>query len=153
SRCVRLPPRLVDAGFRPRRYCRFPASRRFSMPRLVPRTLLLCLASLAAAAAGAAPPLTATEMMKLERLADPQLSPDGSQVAYGLTRVDLEARPRNADLWLIPLAGGEPRRLTSNPASDTRPRFSPDGRSLAFLSTRGGSSQVWLIDLAGGEPR
>jgi len=123
------------------------------MPRHVSRIAPACLACLLAAAASAAPPFTATEMMKLERLADPQLSPDGSQIAYVLTHVDLEARTRNSDLWLVPLAGGEPRRLTSNPASDTRPRFSPDGRSLAFLSTRGGSSQVWLLDLAGGEPR
>ena len=53
----------------------------------------------------------------------------------------------------MPVAGGEPRRLTSNPASDSRPRFSPDGRTLAFLSTRDGSSQVWALDLAGGEAR
>ena len=58
------------------------------------------------------------------------------------------AATRNTDLWLVPLAGGEPRRLTANPASDTRPRFSPDGKSLAFLSTRDGSSQVWQLELA-----
>jgi dipeptidyl aminopeptidase/acylaminoacyl peptidase len=107
----------------------------------------------AAAAAAAAPPFTATEMMKLKRLADPQLSPDGTQVAYALTEIDLAGQARNAELWLAPVAGGEPRRLTSNPASDTRPRFAPDGRTLAFLSTRDGSSQVWQLDLAGGEAK
>jgi dipeptidyl aminopeptidase/acylaminoacyl peptidase len=106
-----------------------------------------------AAAAAAAPPFTATELMKLKRLTDPQLSPDGTQVAYVLTEIDLAGAARNAELWLAPVAGGEPRRLTSNPASDTRPRFSPDGRSLGFLSTRDGSSQVWQIDLRGGEAK
>ena len=117
----------------------------------------LVLASLAtafaAAAAAAAPPFTATEMMKLARLADPQLSPDGTEVAYALTEIDLAGATRNTDLWLAPVAGGEPRRLTSNAASDSRPRFAPDGRTLAFLSTRDGSAQVWALDLAGGEAR
>src|SRR5574341_1371330 len=118
----------------------------------------LLLASLAAAlaplpAAAAPPPFTATEMMKLKRLADPQLSPDGALVAYALTEIDLAGATRNSDVWLAPVSGGEPRRLTSSPASDSRPRFSPDGRTLAFLSTRDGSSQVWLLDLAGGEAR
>jgi dipeptidyl aminopeptidase/acylaminoacyl peptidase len=118
----------------------------------------LLLTSLAAAlgsapAAAAPPPFSAPEMMKLRRVADPQLSPDGAQVAYALTEIDLAGAARNTDLWLAPVSGGEPRRLTSSPASDSRPRFSPDGRTLAFLSTRDGSSQVWLLDLAGGEAR
>jgi dipeptidyl aminopeptidase/acylaminoacyl peptidase len=96
---------------------------------------------------------TATEMMKLRRLADPQVAPDGSQVAYALTEIDLAGGQRNTDLWLQPLSGSEPRRLTSNPASDSRPRWSPDGRRMAFLSTRDGGAQVWVLDLAGGEPR
>ncbi len=57
------------------------------------------------------------------------------------------------DLWLVPVSGGEPRRITTNPASDSRPRWSPDGTRVAFLSTRDGGSQVWVLDLAGGEPR
>ena len=123
-------------------------------PRPV-RSLLLALLATALGSpfAAAAPPFTATEMMKLKRLADPQLSPDGSRVAFAQTEIDLAGATRNTDLWLVPVAGGEPRRLTSNPASDSRPRFSPDGRTLAFLSTRDGSPQVWAIDLAGGEPR
>ena len=114
--------------------------------------LALGLACLAPAASPAAP-FTATEMMKLRRLADPQVSPDGSRVAFALTEVDLEGGKRNTDLWLVPVAGGEPRRITSSPASDSRPRWSPDGTRIAFLSARDGSSQVWALDLAGGEPR
>ena len=85
-------------------------------PRHVPGLVLASLATaLAAAAAAAAPPFTATEMMKLGRLADPQLSPDGTQVAYALTEIDLAGATRNTDLWLVPVAGGEPRRLTVEP--------------------------------------
>ena len=123
------------------------------MSRQIACITVLSLASFAARPADAAPPFTATEMMKLKRLADPQLSPDGAAVAYALTEIDLAAAARNSDLWLAPLAGGDPRRLSSDKASDTRPRFSPDGKSLAFLSTRDGSSQVWRLELAGGEPR
>ncbi len=94
---------------------------------------------------------TATEMIKLQRLADPQVSPDGSRVAYAATAIDLAGGKRETDLWLVPVSGGEPRRVTSSPASDSRPRWSADGKRLAFLSTREGGSQAWVLDLGGGE--
>jgi dipeptidyl aminopeptidase/acylaminoacyl peptidase len=121
-------------------------------PRLA-GPLALCLGGLASPPAHAAPPFTATEMMTLKRLADPRVSPDGSQVAFALTEIDLAGGKRNADLWVVPVSGGEPRRLTSSPASDSSPRFRPDGRQLGFVSTREGGAQVWALDLAGGEPR
>src|SRR5512134_2364912 len=94
-------------------------------PRLA-GLLALCLAGLPPAPTRAGPPFTATGMMKLKRLADPQLSPDGAQVAFALTEIDLAGGKRNTDLWVVPVGGGEPRRLTSSPASDSRPRCSPD---------------------------
>jgi dipeptidyl aminopeptidase/acylaminoacyl peptidase len=113
--------------------------------------VLLCL-SLGAPAAAAT--FTATEMMKLKRVSDPQVSPDGKWVLFTATDVDLAANARNNDLWLAPLAGGEPRRLTNHPRSDTRGRFSPDGKRIAFVSSRDGSSQAYVLDLeGGGEPR
>jgi dipeptidyl aminopeptidase/acylaminoacyl peptidase len=121
-------------------------------PRLA-GLLALCLGALPPAPTAAAPRFTATEMMKLKRLADPRVSPDGSQVAFALTEIDLAGGRRNTDVWVVAVAGGEPRRLTSSPASDSSPRFRPDGRQLGFLSTREGGSQVWALDLAGGEPR
>ena len=112
---------------------------------------LVFIALIALAQPALAAPFTATEMMKLKRLADPAVSPDGKWVAYQATEVELPSGARNTDVFLVPLAGGEPRRLTSHPKSDTRPRFSPDGKRLAFLSNRDGASQVYLLELAGGE--
>jgi len=115
---------------------------------------LPCLALwLGLASAAPAATFTAPEMMKLKRLADPSVSPDGSLVAYAQTDVDLDAGSRNSDIWIVPVAGGEPRPLTRHPKADTEPRFSPDGKRLAFLSTREGTPQVFVLELAGGEPR
>jgi dipeptidyl aminopeptidase/acylaminoacyl peptidase len=111
--------------------------------------LLLCLAL--AAPAGAAT-FTATEMLKLKRLSDPQVSPDGKWVLYGITEVDSGTGARNADLWLARIPGGETRRLTNHPKSDTRGRFSPDGTKVAFVSSRDGTSQVYVVSAEGGEP-
>jgi dipeptidyl aminopeptidase/acylaminoacyl peptidase len=104
------------------------------------------------AAPAAAGTFTATEMMKLRRLADPAVSPDGKWVAYQATEVELPSGARNSDLYLTSILGGAPRRLTSHAKADTRPRFSPDGKRLAFLSNRDGSSQVYLLERLGGEP-
>jgi dipeptidyl aminopeptidase/acylaminoacyl peptidase len=112
-------------------------------------TLLL----IAAAAAAPAPRFDAVQMMKLKRLADPQLSPDGKWVAYQATDVNLDAGTRNTDIWIVPAAEpapGAPRRLTDHPAADTRPRWSPDGRRIAFVSARDGGSQVYVVPAAGG---
>ena len=120
----------------------------------MPRMLLLFAALALAAPPAIAGPFTATEMMKLKRLSDPSVSPDGKWVVYAATEIDLPNNgARNTDLWLAPVSGGEARRLTSHPKSDSRGRFSPDGKRLAFLSARDGAPQVFVIDLSGGESR
>ena len=88
------------------------------------------------------------------RVGDPRLSPDGRQVAFVRTTTDLAANKRNADIWIVPADGSAPpRALTRHEKTDNAPRFSPDGRTLAFVSTRSGAPQVYLLDLGGGEPR
>ena len=91
--------------------------------------------------------------MKLKRLADPQVSPDGAGSLYG--HRDRPGGPtRNADLWLVPLAGGEPRRLTDHPKSDTRGRASaPTAGARVPLDAASGASQVCVVEPRGGEPR
>jgi len=118
----------------------------------LPVLLSVALSAAAAAEAVAAEPFGATAMMRLQRLAEPQVSPDGSRVVFELTEVDLAANAKSADLWVVPVAGGEPLRVTSTAASETRPRWSPDGRRIGFLAPKDGQVQVHLLDLAGGEP-
>jgi dipeptidyl aminopeptidase/acylaminoacyl peptidase len=127
--------------------------------RLIALGLLGCAASATAQTAGPAPkPFTADDLVRLARVADPQVSPDGRRVAYSLRETDMEANRGRNDLWLLELDGrgtagaaAAQRRLTQNPASDSSPRWAPDGRGLYFLSSRGGSSQVWYLALEGGE--
>ena len=127
-----------------------------SASRLAAVVVLLALAPVLAAAQGG-PRFTVEEMLKLDRVSDPQLSPDGRLVAYVVTRVSLEQNSRNSDIWMVPVTGGAPVALAQSPRSDDTPRWSPDGRTLAFVSTRGGSSQVWLVAVGpsgpAGEPR
>jgi dipeptidyl aminopeptidase/acylaminoacyl peptidase len=87
-------------------------------------------------------------------VADPEISPDGKQVAYAVTSVDLENNSTSSSIWLAPAEGGKPRQLTNVPGKkDRHPRWSPDGKHLLFESNRGGSMQLWYIALDGGEAR
>src|SRR5258708_36709094 len=79
------------------------------------------------------------------------VSPDGESVVY--VRRTVEDNKYARRLWRVPFKGGRPEQLTSAKSNDTRPRFSPDGRSLLFISDRSGKPQVWLMPLQGGEPR
>src|SRR5579883_3480770 len=90
-------------------------------------------------------PFTFEDMMALKRVNEPVLSPDGKWVAFSATDVNLEKNTKTPHLWVIPAAGGEAKQLTSGPGED-RPRWSPDGKKLAFLSDRDGAQQVWAWD-------
>jgi len=95
-------------------------------------------------------PITFQDLISLHRLSEPQLSPDAKWIAYTVSTPDLEANHSVRDIWLVPTSGGEPRQLTRG-GSDTRPRWSPDGQKLAFISVRNGTPQIYWIALAGGE--
>ncbi len=91
------------------------------------------------------------DLFRAQRLSDPQVSPTGQWVAYTVTQVDQAENRTDSDIWLVPLAGGEARRLTQSPKHDRHPRWSPDGQWLAFESNRGGSFQIYVIRVDGGE--
>ncbi len=91
------------------------------------------------------------DMLAMDRLSDPQVSPDGKRIVFVLRKTDLEANKGRTDLWLVRSNGKNLRRLTSHPEGDFNPRWVPDGKSILFLSTRSGSSQVWRIRTDGGE--
>jgi dipeptidyl aminopeptidase/acylaminoacyl peptidase len=99
------------------------------------------------------------DIYALASVGDPRLSPDASRVAYVVNRIDRDANRYRSAIWLAPLDGSEePRQLTSGERGDTSPRWSPDGRRLAFLSNRDGDEdkapiQLYVVAADGGEPR
>lgn len=99
-------------------------------------------------------PLTIDDMWAVQRVGTPALSPDGKTVAFTVSVYDMEENRSNGDVWTVPLAGGSPRRLTTNKASDGSPAWSPDGRRLAFTSRRDDdkANQLYVISIDGGEP-
>ena len=99
-------------------------------------------------------PFSLEDALAIQNVSQARVSPDGKSVVYVVSGIDLEKDTSHSNLYLVPFAGGEPVALTTSPKSNTHPRFSPDGRYLAFLSDRGGEeSQIYLFDLRGGEPR
>jgi dipeptidyl aminopeptidase/acylaminoacyl peptidase len=96
-------------------------------------------------------PITFEDLMKIQRISDPQVSPDGKWIAYVQTTVDLAADQKTSHIWLLSTEGGRPRQVTRGEGSDSRPRWCPHGGEFAFLSTRDGKSQVWLLPMKGGE--
>lgn len=86
--------------------------------------------------------------------ATPRVSPDGTRIVYVLSRADLKRSVYDTDLWFVRTDGTGGRQLTHSESSDNNPRWSPDGKSIAFLSDRdGGRASVWIIDPDGGEAR
>ena len=96
-------------------------------------------------------PFSVHDMLAMDRLDDPQVSPDGRWIVFVLRETDLEANKGRTDLWLVRADGTALRRLTSHPEGDSNPRWAPDGKSVWFISARSGSAQVWRIRIDGGE--
>jgi dipeptidyl aminopeptidase/acylaminoacyl peptidase len=115
--------------------------------RIAALFLIGCLLSLPKIAPGQARrPMTFEDMMKMRRLGDIAVSPDGHWVIFSATDVDLAKNTRTSHLFIVPVAGGEERALTASLAGESRGRFSPDGRQILFESAREGGQQVWLAD-------
>ena len=90
--------------------------------------------------------LTPEALWKFGRVGSPVVSPDGKQVLYTVTTYDLADNRGNADLWLVPTAGGPARRLTTTPKSEVSPVWRPDGKKIAFLSAESGSMQAYEMN-------
>ncbi len=114
-------------------------------------TALLVLALSAAASAQSRRAITVNDLLALDRVSDPQISPDGARVVYTVTTPDRAANRNGRNLWIVQTDGGKQRQLTFT-GHDGHARWSPDGSRLAFLSTRDGAQQVYLMSLTGGEP-
>ena len=100
-------------------------------------------------------PMSLDDFFQIRRVSDAQISPDGSQIVYVVGAVDMEKNRVGRNLWIASTDKDKParRQLTSTDKSDGHPRWSPDGKSILFESTRSGTSQLWAIDVAGGEAR
>ncbi|MBX5445999.1 S9 family peptidase [Sphaerobacter sp.] len=100
-------------------------------------------------------PLTTEQLVTHRRPSDPQISPDGERVAFTLRPVSNEKEHPESAIWVVPFAGGEPRQFTAGQWLDEEPRWSPDGRRLAFLSDRAerGKKSVYIMPADGGEAR
>ncbi len=91
-------------------------------------------------------PMTFEDMMKMKRLGETAVSPDGKLLAYSVTTVDLKQNTKTAELWVQAIAGGEPQKLVVAKPGDGGPQFAPLGNRILFLSGREGGQQVWLAD-------
>ena len=99
-------------------------------------------------------PLTPQDIWAMKRLASPALSPDGKNAAFTVQEWSVEKNKSTTNLWVVAVAGGVPRRLTTAPATDGSPVWSPDGTRLAFISKRGDdeNNSLYVMPVDGGEP-
>jgi Tol biopolymer transport system component len=96
-------------------------------------------------------PLTFDDLIFVERISEPMVSPDGLWVAYAVAKPAVAANRLTRNIWIVSTSGtSEPRQLTRG-GSDSRPRWSPDSKRLAFISSRTGAEQIYLLPLSGGE--
>ncbi len=129
--------------------------------RLILRLLLLLLVSIALVPTSAiyaqqSPstprPITIDDYFQIRSVSDPQFSPDAQFVTYTVQTRLLKEDKNEDRIWMVPTAGGEAIALTSAGVSSSHARWSPDGKSIAFLSAREeGKTQVWLLPRHGGE--
>ena len=97
-------------------------------------------------------PLSLDDLPRFVSVQEPRISPEGQSVAYVVESIDLAANGTRSAIWLAPFDGGVPRQLTAGLKRDTTPRWSPDGRRLAFVSDRDGKRQIYVMPVDGGDP-
>src|ERR1700730_1088726 len=93
-------------------------------------------------------PFAFEDMMKLKRVGEPEVSPAGKWVIFSVVEVNLDANGKMPHIWIVPAAGGPEREIVADQDAD-RPRWAPDGKRFAFVSTKEQGAQVWIADFDG----
>jgi dipeptidyl aminopeptidase/acylaminoacyl peptidase len=101
---------------------------------------------------GAKHAITFDDLIQMHRVGEAQVSPDGKSVAYTVSTPDMDANRGISNIWIVPTTGGAALQLTQS-GHDSSPVWSPDGKTIAFLSSRSGDSQVYLLSMDGGEAK
>src|SRR5512144_2171422 len=124
---------------------------------MLKKILFFCTAAVAGLSASAAAqgrPMTIEDLITSVRVSEPQLSPDGKSVVFVRTTTDGASGKRNADIYIVPPDGSAaPRVLFGTDKSEMSPRYSPDGKTIAFISNREGAPQIYVAPADGGEPK
>jgi dipeptidyl aminopeptidase/acylaminoacyl peptidase len=98
-------------------------------------------------------PFDAATLWKIQRISEPVLSPSGRQVAFTVQTPDVEKNTKPQQIYVVAVDGGTPRQITQEGSQNERPRWSPDGERIYFISNRSGSSQIWVMKPDGTQPR
>ena len=96
-------------------------------------------------------PFSVHDMLAMDRISEPKVSPDGKWIVFVLRKTDLEADKGRTDLWLVGTDRTGLRQLTTHSDADSNPCWAPESKTVYFISTRSNSSQVWQIRIDGGE--
>jgi dipeptidyl aminopeptidase/acylaminoacyl peptidase len=121
------------------------------MPKRSASLALLLLLASPAAAAETGRAFTLEDLYRVKSVGEPAVSPDGKTIVYSVATNDWATKKKTAALWRVDADGRNARQITSGDARDEHPFFSPDGKTLAFVSTRTGEPQLFFLPLAGGE--
>ena len=117
-------------------------------------TVSMLVAAAISAAAQAQRPMTLVDLLNVPRISDPQLSPDGTQVLYVLARADWKANKRIGHIWRVQADGTGSIQMTNGTDGESSPRWSPDGKAIAFVAKRGeDAGEIFLLPANGGEGR
>ncbi|MBV6522303.1 MAG: Dipeptidyl-peptidase 5 [Gemmatimonadaceae bacterium] len=122
--------------------------------RLLPIALLLSVQSALPMHAQTGRPLRLEDLYRVRTVRDARLSPDGEWVAYVVSQLDSVRDRGNSDIYMTSWDGSRTIQLTHSPDGESSPRWSPDGKYLSFVASRGesrGGGQIWLLDRRGGE--
>ena len=103
-------------------------------------TLIACI--LASGLYAQKQPFDVAAMLKIARISEPQLSPDGARVAFTVQTVEVDQNTKPKQIWVVPAEGGPALQITHDGSDNERARWSPDSKQIAFISNRSGSSQV-----------